>query len=163
MAGPVEVTQFKVNPKKFYRPSSITLYGIELAAVECFIGLSDLKVGIGLAATPVGSPPKPLWEPALIYGYSYQGHVYNLPEPVIILVNKNSGKLADEAGYYNGPPYIPPYMQWEADKLEKTAQLMVTNDTFEELILKKNIGETRQPMSYHAAMVISHRGGKLMD
>lgn len=158
MAGPVEVTRDKVIPRNIYRASSITLYGIELAAAECFIGLSDLKVGIGLAATPVTPAPKPLWEPALIYGYSYQGHVYNLPEPIIILVNTDTGLDADEAGYAG-----PPYRKWEADKLEKTAQLMVTNDTFEELILKKNIGETRQPMSYHAAMAISHRGGKLMD
>lgn len=153
MAAPVEVTTEKVAPTGHYRASRIALYGIPFALADCLVGTATRIVGVGFVATPVFGP----WRPALIYGYSYQGHVYSLPEPVIMLVDAGTAAPADEAGYDQR------YMRWEADKLDKTAQLMLTNDTFEELLLKKNMGETRQPMSYHAAMAISHRGGKLMD
>lgn len=153
MAGPVEVAIGKVVPTSFYRASRIALYGTPFALADCLVGAGSATVGVGFVSTPVFGP----WRPALIYGYSYQGHVYSLPEPVIMLVDARTAAPANEAGY------DPRYMRWEADKLDKTAQLMLTNDTFEELLLKKNIGESRQPMSYHAAMAISHRGGKLMD
>jgi hypothetical protein len=153
MAAPVEVTIGKVAPTAVYRASRIALFGIPFAVADCLVGTGYTNVGVGFVATPTFGP----WRPALIYGYTYQGHVYSLPEPVIMLVDRATATPANEAGYGQG------YMRWEADKLDRTAQLMLTNDTFEELILRKNIGETRQPMSYHAAMAISHRGGKLMD
>jgi hypothetical protein len=155
MAGPVEVTQDKVEPTGLYRASSISLYGVPFSGSDCLVGLgaNSGEVCVTCSANPVFGP----WLAALIYGYSYQGHVYSLPEPVIMLVDDSTSNPANDAGYDNL------YTRWTADKLDRTAQLMLTNDTFEELILRKNIGESRQPMSYHAAHTISHRGGKLMD
>ena len=65
--------------------------------------------------------------------------------------------------YIDAPEYGENYKVWYADKLDKTAQVTFINDTFEELILKKNIGDARQPTAYHAMLQMSHRGGKLME
>ena len=155
MTGPVEVTTEKVVPRGDYRASRISLYGVPFTLSECTVGVGADTIGVGCVPSPRTGP----WQACLIYGYSYQGHVYSLPEPVIMLVNTTNEipAPANEAGYGAG------YYRWEADKLDRTAQFMLTNDTFEELLLRKNIGESRQPMSYHAAATISHRGGKLMD
>jgi hypothetical protein len=155
MAGPVEVTHEKVNPTSQYRASSISLYGVPFLGSDCLVGLGYNSGEVGVTCTTY--PLFGRWLAALIYGYSYQGHVYNLPEPVIMLVDDFTAAAANDAGYNNM------YTRWIADKLDRTAQLLLTNDTFEELLLKRNIGESRQPVSYNAAMAMSHRGGKLMD
>ncbi len=152
MAGPVEVTSKKVKPVTTYRASRITLYGVPFRVAECTVGTGGQSVGLACGTIPSSSG----WIAALIYGYAYQGHVYSLSEPTVMLV-QGAGNPADDAGYGSD------YLKWEADKLDRTAQLLVSNDTFEELILKKSMGETRQPISYNAAMMVSHRGGKLMD
>lgn len=153
MAGPVEVTSKKIKPAEIYRASKLRLYGVRLRTAECTVGSEGQVVGIGCSVSPKPGD----WIPALIYGYAYQGHVYSLPEPVIMIVDKNTEYDADDSGYSDG------YKMWEADKLDRTARLELANDTFEELILKKNLGDSRQPVSYHAAMTISHRGGKLIE
>jgi hypothetical protein len=155
MAGPVEVTHEKVEPTRLYRASSISLYGVPFSGSDCLVGLGSNSGEV--CVTCSANPAFGQWLAALIYGYSYQGHVYSLPEPVIMLVDDSTKAVANDAGYGNL------YTRWTADKLDRTAQLLLTNDTFEELLLKRSIGESRQPMSYHAAMAISHRGGKLMD
>ena len=154
MAGPVEVTANKVRPSGTYSASGISLYGVPFA-------LSPVSIGSGgVANVLLGCSVSPLlgdYIPALIFGFAYQGHFYNLPEPVVMIVFSPSGPLVPAA------EYGPGYYVWQADKLDKTAQITFINDTFEELILKKNNGDARQPTAYHAMMVTSHRGGKLME
>lgn len=154
MAGPIEVTTDRLAPTDVYSASRIFLYGVPFEnGAECTVGPSGVKIGLGCSAEPFQP-----WQMALIYGYAYQGHVYSLPEPVIMLVNMDPNSEAGGEGGFGSD-----YTRWEADKLDRSAQLVLTNDTFEELLLKKNVGESRQPVSYHAAMTMSHRGGKLMD
>jgi hypothetical protein len=153
MAGPVETTSEKVVPNGTYSASRIRLYGIPFLSSRCLVGTADQRIDVGCVPSPIFED----WKAALIYGYSYQGHVYSLPEPVIMLVDEKTVRQANEAGYAGS------YRMWDADKLDRTAQMLLTNDTFEELLLKKNIGESRQPVAYHAMMAMSHRGGKLMD
>lgn len=155
MSDPLEVTQGKVVPSSNYQASLITLYGVPFNTARVVVGSGAGGVDVACVPRPSTNP----YKPALIYGFSYQGHIYNLPEPVITLVDIATERAARAAGYAQGSGYL----QWTADKLDRTAQFQITNDTFEELILRKNVSESRQPISYHAASMISHRGGKLMD
>jgi hypothetical protein len=163
MAGPVEVTTKKVTPSGIYSAAGISLFGVPfdnspvVVDSPVFLGSGTVGIGIGCLITPLG---RNNWLPALIFGYSYQGHFYNLPEPVVMIVYSPQWP-PEPAGGQGG--YGPGYYVWHADKLDRTARVTFTNDTFEELILKSNIGESRQPIAYHAAMAMSHRGGKLMD
>ncbi|WP_243368810.1 hypothetical protein [Microvirga solisilvae] len=146
MSNLVEVTQERPIPDyEAYSPSKIRLYGVPVVSL-------DLKDD-SIFCIPV-TPDKCL---ALIYGFCYQGHCYSLPEPVIVLVN-GEGDLAQGCGW--DPDY---YWSWDVDKQDQTIHLQVQSDSFEELILKRNINTTKQPVAYSIAFQMSHRGGKLTE
>ena len=153
MAGPVEVTSRKVRPRRIYSSSEIALYGVQFCHSPVSIGNNVANVRLSCRVAPtLGNHI-----PALIFAFSYQGHFYSLPEPVVMIVYSPPGPLEPATEYAAG------YYVWYADKLDKTAQISFINDTFEELILKKNTGDARQPTAYHAMLQMSHRGGKLME
>lgn len=146
MSNLTEVTQERPIPDyDAYSPSTIRLYGVPVLWL-------DLKPD-SIFCAPVGSD-KTL---ALIYGFCYQGHCYSLPEPVIVLV---SGKAEEAEGCGWDGKY---YLSWDVSKHDQTIHLQVQSDTFEELILKRNINATKQPVAYSIAFQMSHRGGKLTE
>ncbi|HZH09738.1 MAG TPA: hypothetical protein VEZ24_05165 [Microvirga sp.] len=146
MSNLVEVTQERPIPDyEAYSPSKIRLYGVPVITL-------DLK-NDSIFCAPI-TAGKSL---ALIYGFCYQGHCYSLPEPVIVLVN-GEGDLAQGCGW--NPDY---YLSWDIDKHDQTIHLQVQSDSFEELILKRNINATKQPVAYSIALQMSHRGGKLTE
>jgi hypothetical protein len=146
MTNLVEVTRDRPVPSsQTYNPSSITLYGVPV-------------LWLNLQNDPIFcNPANPGRRLALIYGFCYQGHCYSLPEPVVVLVN-GQGVRARGCGWNNAY-----YWEWEADKLDRTIQLQVQSDSFEELILNRNINTTKQPVAYSIAYQMSHRGGKLTE
>ena len=97
---------------------------------------------------------------ALIYGYAYQGHCYSLPEPVL-LWSRAGSKPAVGCGYESGGNFN--YKMWTVEKLDKTVQVQMTNDTFEELLLRRNIAGARPPLSYRSSAMLAHRGGQLTE
>jgi len=146
MTNLVEVTQERPVPSPAaYSPSRITLYGVPVL----WLDLRDESI----FCNPV-SPQRRL---ALVYGFCYQGHCYSLPEPVIVLVN-GEGQEAQGCGWDPAQ-----YWSWDVDKLDQTIQLQVQSDTFEQLVLNRNINVTKQPVAYSIAFQMSHRGGKLTE
>ena len=170
MTLPVEVVKARATPSGDYSPSALTLYGVVLTSLDAWIGKAfqntprPTKVSIipqsggqpsNLAQGPYA---KARYSPALIYAFAYQAHCYHLPEPVILIVDSNEEKPAigfdfDKTGY----------SMWTVEKLDRTLQLEPTSDTFEEIVLKRALAGTKQPMSYASRAMISHRGGKLSD
>jgi hypothetical protein len=149
MTDLVEVTQGRPVPAEYsYSPSRITLYGVPIFALE--MGQQGTIV-----CTP--DPPHPERTLALVYGFCFQGHCYSLPEPVIVLV-AGAGRHADGCGWENQG-----YRAWDVDKLDQTIQLQVQGDTFEQLILNRNLNTTKQPVAYSIAHRMAHRGGKLTE
>lgn len=149
MTDLVEVTRGRAVPASYqYSPSQITLYGSPIAVLE---------MGISGTIVCVPDPPNPEQTLALVYGFCYQGHCYSLPEPVIVLV-KGVGRAADGCGWNNQS-----YFAWDVDKLQPTIHLQAQGDTFEELILNRNLNTTKQPIAYSIAHQMAHRGGKLTD
>jgi len=148
-----------------YSPSEITLYGIRLDYVDACIGQqnSTVETNIGVFAAGMVS-----FFPALIYAFAYQGHCYHLPEPVILVV-KGPGDLAEGFDFEvmnfqtNPPTNHTRYLMWKVDKLDRTLQLETTTDTYEEIVLKRALAGTKQPISYASRAQISHRGGKLSE
>jgi hypothetical protein len=146
MTNLYEVTEERPIPSKgTYNPSRIMLYGVRLVRLQL---RTDSVVCLPLNYSR---------RLALIYGFCYQGHCYSLPEPVIVLVN---GPGVDAQGCGWDPNH---YRCWEVDKLSHTIQLQAQSDTFEELILNRNLNANKQPVAYSIAHQMSHRGGKLTE
>ncbi len=170
MSNPVEVTTERAVPEQQYSPSRITLYGVPLIDID-FPAVQPPQAGGRLLIQVTTSIviTLPLIGPilladgtrqvALIYGYAYQGHCYSFPEPVVLLVDANTQQAAVGCGY---DPNLG-YQMWTAEKLATSVQIQFTQDFFEELVLRRNLGTAKQPVSYHSAMLVSHRGGKLME
>ena len=169
MPDPVEVATQRSLPEQSYSPSRITLYGVPLAVLDfplvqpamagrrfihvaCYISIIFQNAGPILI-------PDYTRQVALIYGYAYQGHCYSLSEPVVLLVDSNTQQAAQGCGF---DPALG-YQMWTAEKLDTTVQIQFTQDFFEELVLRRNLGTPKQPVSYHSAYLVSHRGGKLME
>jgi hypothetical protein len=165
MTDIVEVTTQRALPagvvSSVYSASEIILYGVDLISLSAFGGLVSDPISISILAYGNTVPPifPSIYSCALVYGYAYQGHCYSLPEPVVVVVEKAKSKPAKGCGF---DPALG-YKMWTVDKLQKTVLLEATNDTFEETVLKKNIVGSRQPVSYHSAAQIAHRGGKLVE
>jgi hypothetical protein len=170
MSDPVEVSDQRSLPSQAYSPSQITLFGVPLSYLDFpTFGTSAPNIRLQIYVAPLvlqivipGVGPivlSPFREVALIYGYGYQGHCYSFAEPAILLVDPATRQLAQGCGF---DPALG-YQMWSAEKLDNTVHLQVTQDFFEEVVLRRNMGTSKQPISYHSAMKVSHRGGKLMD
>jgi hypothetical protein len=141
---------------------------VPLHQLEAYIGKTVQLLQTPVIVQIIPSCAKAKFYPALISAYAYQAHCYHLPEPAIMLVE---GDLVPAVGYgyddYDYSTYPPhnrsAYFMWKFDKLDRTLQLEMTSDTFEELILKRGLSGTKQPISYASRAQISHRGGKLAE
>jgi hypothetical protein len=162
MSDPTEVVVEKPAPTPSYSASEITLYGVPLLGMEAFFGFDTRKIFVSMLVTPENPAPAVNLQFALIEGYAYQGHCYSLPEPAIVLVDQSKQLPAQGCGYTNAVGVLG-YSMWSVDQKEQTAQLQLTNDFFESVILRKNLPGPKQPGSYNAMMQIAHRGGKLME
>jgi hypothetical protein len=173
MSDPIEVVDEKVQPPQglvtSYSASSIVLYGVVLGKVNATVGPSprpratptenEIVMQTYPVNVPIGTPPDHIV--ALIYGYAYQGHCYSLPEPVALVVPRTTEEPAVGCGYPNDGSFN--YRMWTVDKLAKTVQVQMTNDTFEELLLRRNMAGARPPLSYRASWRLAHRGGQLTE
>jgi hypothetical protein len=157
MNGLVEVTAQRPLPKSAYSASEITLYGVPLVGGPINMG-DILRAWFTVGISNVGPSPKN-YGPALIYGYAYQGHCYSMPEPVIVAVDRTPGAELPASGCGYGGNFL----MWTVDQKELSIHLQITNDSYENLILKKNLPGPKQPGSYNAMMTIGHRGGRLVD
>src|SRR6185369_3900788 len=104
-------------------------YGRPIFGVRAVMGATSVPVAMSFNAQGSGS-----YMPALIFGYAYQGHCYNLPEPVVMIVENKLGfpRAAVGCGYSQaGPAPNLNYLMWEVEKDDRTAQLQVTNDSYE--------------------------------
>jgi hypothetical protein len=148
MTDLLEVTQSRPHPQTMgYRPSRITLYGVP------FYHLTTDDVTVYFLPSPLTQNRSLV----LVYGYCYQGHCYTLPEPMVVLVEAPGTQANGSCGWNS------PYLSWEVDKLDATIQFQAFGDTFEELILKRNINAAKQPVAYSIAWQMAHRGGKLIE
>jgi hypothetical protein len=168
MTLPVEVVKARERPSGDYSPSAVTLYGIVLTSLDAWIGKAfqntpkPTKVsiipqaGAGSSAPAGGDGVR--YSPALIYAFAHQAHCYHLPEPVILIVDSK-----EEAPATGFDFEATGYSMWKVEKLDRTLQLEPTSDTFEEIILKRALAGTKQPIAYASRAMISHRGGKLSE
>jgi hypothetical protein len=169
MTFPVEVVRRRGRPSSQYSPSEITLYGTPLRSLDTWIGqANDVKlttVYIEPATTTAaanvaaqGPAATDRYYAGLIIAFAYQSHCYNLPEPMIIIV-EGPGSPAHGYDFDQNPGYS----MWKVEKLDRTMLLEPTSDTYEEIILKRAVMGPKQPMSYASHVQLSHRGGKLSE
>jgi hypothetical protein len=165
MTLPVEVVKHRGRPTSQYSPSEITLYGTPLRSLDTWIGQANnvkLTTVYIEPATTTAAAQAPVatdrYYAGLIIAFAYQSHCYNLPEPMIIIV-EGPGSPAHGYDFDQNPGYS----MWKVEKLDRTMLLEPTSDTYEEIILKRTLMGAKQPISYAAHAQLSHRGGKLSD
>ena len=166
-----DYTGRKTVPDPRYTDSRIYLYGVTDADFMVLPGpILDKKQTL-VEVRPL-SPADKGWELAVIYGYGYQGHCYELDRPRMFLVKKSCRQIASGCGYGDeyvqsggqaGPPTVARYSMWVVDKLDETMQIDVRNDTYETLVLEGNLPTNRQPTAYAIRFTMGHRSGKLTD
>jgi hypothetical protein len=102
-----------------------------------------------------------MW-PAVIYGYSYEGHCYDLPKPKIMLLPEKPTDIPDDdCGYDKKKP--KGYKVWIIDKLDECVEIDINRGFAEQLVLDANMPGRRSPSTYRATMAVSHRNGRLME
>lgn len=109
--------------------------------------------------TSTGSANEPL-DAAIIFGYAFEGHCYDLPKPKVMLIPATPKPLhTSDCGYGDKPEY----MVWVVDKLERCIEVEVSQGFIEQLVLSANLPGQRSPSTYRATMAMSHRSGRLTD
>lgn len=100
-------------------------------------------------------------EAGVIFGYSYEGHCYDLPKPKIMLIPAKGMEVpADDCGYDVKPEE---YRVWVVDKLSKCIEIEVNQGFVEQLVLESNMPGKRSPSTYRATMALAHRSGRLTE
>lgn len=89
----------------------------------------------------------------VIYGYSYEGHCYDLPKPLIMFLpclphQLTSGYCECDCGYGPGLGYAV----WQIDKLEDVVVIDIRVDDVKTLILDANLPGNRSPLAYSQTM-----------
>jgi hypothetical protein len=97
----------------------------------------------------------------IIYGYAFEGHCYDLPKPMIMLIPVDPertvpGKDCD----YDGRPG---YSVWVVDKLDQCDVIEVNSGFIEQLVLDANMPGKRSPSTYRAHMQLAHRSGRMTE
>ena len=166
MTLPVEVVVGKDQPSAEYSPSQVTLYGIPLSRVAAYIGKTTQVIPTAVSVDIIPNCQAVRFYPALISAYAYQSHCYNMPEPAILIVQ---GPLTQAVGFGyeqmqgNPPVNVTQYYMWKFDKLDRTMLFEMTSDTIEEIVLKRGLAGTKQPLAYASRALLSHRGGRLSE
>jgi hypothetical protein len=89
---------------------------------------------------------------ARIYGFSFEGHYYDLPRPVIMLVTGPGFPVAAGAGSPPPPPILDSdeaariwefsanLLQWNYDKKDMSIRLDLDSGTLEDILLARTLG-----------------------
>jgi len=93
----------------------------------------------------------------VISGYSYEGHCYDLPKPLIMFLpcpphQLKSGDCECDCGYDCGYGPGLGYAVWQVDKLEDVIVIDIRIDDVKTLILDANLPGNRSPLAYSQTM-----------
>jgi hypothetical protein len=116
----------------------------------------------------------PIGAIAVIYGYAFEGHCYDLPKPQIMLLPKKKdrarGEAEAQAETIDGPEEMVDgdcgykadlgYVVWTIDKKIQCVTIDMQSDEIQKLILDQNVPGKRSPMVYAQSMrLASPRAG----
>jgi len=151
------------QPFRVHDPSAIILYGVPLTKDA---NGNNVRLGAGgMAGLRIDVSGDPTLRLALIYGYAFEGHCYDLDKPKIMVVYGDADPAVgcDYNDFGDGVTPAETYWMWKANKLDRTVEIEVTQGLFEQLVLEANLPGRRSPNTYSSNMMLSHRGGRLSD
>ena len=96
----------------------------------------------------------------IIYGYAFEGHCYDLPRPMIMLLPVPPEPPRAKDCDYDGRQG---YMVWVVDKLDECDVIDVKSGFIEQLVLDANMPGKRSPSTYSAHMQFAHRSGRMPE
>lgn len=110
----------------------------------------------------------------IIYGYAFEGHCYDLPRPMLMLIpalpkdkvepvdprTPDNGVIPSKDCDYDGRPG---YRVWVVDKLDQCDVIDINSGFIEQLVLEANMPGKRSPSSYSAHMQFAHRSGRMPE
>lgn len=120
---------------------------------------SDFAKMLSFVATPIDSKTTPTM--ALIYAYGYEGHIYRLPKPRIMILEGRGTSYDATRDANASQPLTGQLYMWRQSKQDQTISIEVESGDLERLVLEANQPGNRAVNSYAAHMQMSHRGGKL--
>lgn len=147
-----------------YEPGEVSLIGTEMkpdtspnmGRVRIF---SDVTHLLELECAPIDSAVPTM---ALIYGYMFEGHTYQMAKPRIMVVgSERSDYNAGSSGNGVDPQPTGKLYVWRMNRGEKTVSIGIESGTVEALILEANTPGAGSRASYASHMQTAHRGGKL--
>ncbi len=99
---------------------------------------------------------------ALIYGYMFEGHTYQMARPRIMVVGEEKSDYRPGTGG-NGidPQPTGDLYVWRMNRESATVSIAVESGSIETLILEANTPGAASKASYASHMQTAHRGGKL--
>jgi hypothetical protein len=96
----------------------------------------------------------------VIYGYAYEGHCYDLPRPMIMLIPAQPGAIPVKDCDFDRRPG---YSVWVVDKLDQCDVIDINSGFIEQLVLDANMPGKRSPSTYRATMQFAHRSGRMPE
>ena len=100
--------------------------------------------------------------PAIVFGYAFEGHCYDMPKPKIMLLPDWPRPIpCDDCGYDDKSDHN--YWLWITDKLDECVEIDVSQGFIEQLVLEANLPGKRSPTMYGGRMMMGHRSGKLNE
>ncbi len=139
-------------------PSSIRLFG----RIVDGLTLDPKKIGGALGANKLlhqqlSAPDAAL---ARIYGFSFEGHQYDLPKPALFLVH-GKGKPVPKSGEGADTATKTPdgLRVWEYDKADFSLRLDVTSGSLEQILLEANAPGGGQPSGGGAGYNVGYNVG----
>lgn len=133
-----------------FDPGGVSLLGVELP--EQVTVESDLVTSVTIKVHPKDGVDARL---AVIFAYAFEGHVYRLHKPRIMVTVGDGAPTPSETE--GGTPLFA----WPLNKETKTVAIDVDAGTVKELVLDPNQPGNQSATTYHSHMQLSHRGGRL--
>ncbi len=102
-------------------------------------------------------------EMALIQAYVFEGNLYKLPKPKIMVVSGGANTFdGTDPKESDGRKSIKQkLLYWRVNKLDRAVEITVEDGLIDQLVLEANMPGKRSPNSYAANMQLAHRSGRL--
>jgi len=102
---------------------------------------------------------------ATVFGFEFEGHYYDLPKPVILLVHGDSGSPEDAGAMVESDPKLVGDIEvWSCDKADLSVRLDVSSGSLEEILLDMAVDDSGAAAQTSAKRVSGKRvSGKRMS
>ena len=146
--------------EQFERQSNLKIPYTNSAFVFISSVMKNVMIMLGAVDLVAEGKSPNRFSSGVIFGYSYEGHCYDLPKPKIMIIPTLPMEIpSDDCGY--DLKSSKGYRVWVVDKLDQCVELDMNQGFVEQLVLEANLPGKRSPTAYSATAMVAHRNGRL--